>query len=90
MDKLARAVVLATLPAVLRWSGYVQPTDASLIPMQPPSALRALRILISVVPTVLLCLSIVVAWFYPLTRQRYAEIRRSLANRSAAARKEEA
>jgi len=81
VDKLARAGVLALLPAVLRWSGYVQPTSTDPTPSQPASALNALRFLISVLPAALLMASIVVAWFYPITRQRYAEIRRELAHR---------
>jgi len=83
VDKLARAGVLALLPAVLRWAGYVQPTDADLTPSQPTSALNALRFLISVVPAILLGLSILVAWFYPITRERYAEIRERLTHRIA-------
>lgn len=80
-DKLARAGVLALLPAVLRWSGYVQPTDDNPIPHQPASVLTALRLLMSILPALLLLASIVVAWFYPVTRQRYAEIRRELDRR---------
>ena len=80
-DKLARAVILALLPAVLAWSGYVQPTDVNPAPAQPATALTALRLLMSVLPAVLLAASVVVAWRYPLTRQRYAEIRLEIARR---------
>jgi GPH family glycoside/pentoside/hexuronide:cation symporter len=81
VDKLARAGVMALLLAILRWSGYVQPTDDNPIPVQPGSALIALRLLMSVFPALLLGASIVVAWFYPLTRERYEEVRRELALR---------
>ncbi len=80
-DKLARAIVLALLPATLRWSGYVQPSTSDPFPVQPPSALLALRLLISLFPAMLLVASIIVAWGYPLTRQRYAEIRQELNRR---------
>ena len=83
VQTLAQAGVLALLPAVLRWSGYVQPTAADPTPPQPASALTALRLLISVLPALLLAASIVVAWFYPITRQRYAEIRQELTRRQA-------
>jgi len=63
----------------LHWSGYVQPTAADPTPHQPASALNALRLVISILPAVLLAASIVVAWFYPITRKRYAEISRELA-----------
>ncbi|MBN1811694.1 MAG: MFS transporter [Anaerolineae bacterium] len=78
VSKLAQAVVLGLLPAVLRWSGYIQPTAQNPTPAQPAAALNALRLLIAILPALLLAASIVVAWFYPLTRQRHAEIRREL------------
>jgi GPH family glycoside/pentoside/hexuronide:cation symporter len=81
VDKLARAVVLALIPVALRWSSYVQPSDDNPIPAQPASALTALRLLVSTFPALLLCASIVVAWFYPITRQRYSEIQRELEHR---------
>lgn len=84
-DKLARAGVMALLPAVLRWSGYIQPTDADPTPLQPASALTAVRLLMSLFPTVLLVASIIVAWRYPITRRRYAEMRDELARRRRAA-----
>ncbi len=83
IDKLARMVVLALLPIVLSWARYVQPTDADPFPAQPASALTALRIFVSVVPAVVLGISIVVAYFYPITRAKYAEIQRQLAEQRA-------
>jgi GPH family glycoside/pentoside/hexuronide:cation symporter len=43
-----------------------------------------LRVVIGPVPAVLLCLGIVFAYFYPLTRAKYAEIVRELERRRAA------
>jgi GPH family glycoside/pentoside/hexuronide:cation symporter len=83
IDKLARMLALAVLPMVLRWTGYVQPEASVAQPVQPPSALMALRIFVSVVPAVLLALSIAVARVYPLTRARYGEIQRELEARRA-------
>lgn len=83
VDKLARMVVLAMLPIVLSWAKYVQPTDADPFPAQPASALTALRIFVSVVPAVVLGISIVVAYFYPITRAKYAEIQRQLTEQRA-------
>ena len=71
--------LVALLPAASRWSGYVQPTAADPAPLQPASALSALRLVISAFPALLLMASVVVAWFYPITRRRYAEISRELA-----------
>jgi GPH family glycoside/pentoside/hexuronide:cation symporter len=81
IDKLARMAALAVLPLVLRWARYVQPTVANPTPIQPASALMALRIFVSVVPALLLIASIPVARAYPLTRERYEEIRQTLVRR---------
>jgi len=94
IDKLARSVVLALLPAVLSWTGYVQPTLANSAPVQPLSALTSMRVMISFFPAALLVISIVVAWNYPITRRRYARIRKGLerrrASRHAARQKQQA
>jgi GPH family glycoside/pentoside/hexuronide:cation symporter len=77
--KLSTALVLALVGLVLSWSGYVEGAEA-----QTSSALTALRLLIALVPTLLLVTACVIAWFYPLTRQRHAEISRELARRRSA------
>ena len=46
--------------------------------------LTAIRILISVVPAIILLASILIAWAYPLTRQKHAEIQKELRQRRAA------
>ncbi|MBN1260475.1 MAG: MFS transporter [Anaerolineae bacterium] len=81
IDKLARMLVLAILPAILRAAHYIQPSEANPFPSQPASALQALRILVSFVPAILLLASLVVAWYYPLTRSRYQEIQQELSER---------
>jgi GPH family glycoside/pentoside/hexuronide:cation symporter len=79
--KLGQTAVLALLPMVLRWSGYIRPGPENPKPIQPYLALLTLRLLIAVMPALLLGASMVVAWFYPLTRQRHAEIRQELETR---------
>jgi GPH family glycoside/pentoside/hexuronide:cation symporter len=61
---------------VLAWSGYQEGAV-----VQSPTALTAIRLMIALAPTVLLIVACVVAWFYPLTRERHAEISRELAQR---------
>ena len=78
IDKLARMIALATLPLVLRWANYVQPTDANPMPGQPDSALLALRVLVSFAPAVLLLISIPVARAHPMTRARHSELTAAL------------
>jgi glycoside/pentoside/hexuronide:cation symporter, GPH family len=81
VDKLARMIALSTLPLVLRWADYVQPTDAEPLPAQPDSALLALRVLVSFAPAALLLLSVPVARAHPMTRARHREITAELAAR---------
>ncbi|UCC62930.1 MAG: MFS transporter [Anaerolineae bacterium] len=77
--KLSTALVLSLVGPVLAWSGYKEGAA-----VQAPAALTAIRLLIALVPTLLLVTACVVAWFYPLTRQRHAEILDELARRRAA------
>jgi GPH family glycoside/pentoside/hexuronide:cation symporter len=51
---------------------------------QPASALLGLRLVIGPIPALLLCLGIVFALRYPLTRQQHAEVVAELARRRAA------
>jgi GPH family glycoside/pentoside/hexuronide:cation symporter len=63
----------------LGWAGYV--------PNQPQStrALWAIRSLVGPIPAVLLTFGILLAAFYPLTRERHAHLREELAQRRVVA-----
>ena len=69
---------VAVVPLVLQFTGY----EAN-VAEQPSSVLWGLRILMGPVPAVLLCLGILCAIRYPLSRERYAEILRELEERRA-------
>lgn len=78
--KLATALAIFIVTRVLAASGFVSSTGGSLgETAQPESALIALRVLVGVVPSVMLVLSIVVAWRYPLSKQAHQELLRQLA-----------
>jgi len=81
VDKLARSIVLFLVPAILSWTGYVQPSEANPDPVQPMAAMTALRVLISVGPAILLGASVIVASRYPITRKRHARLLRRLQER---------
>ena len=51
--------------------------------MQPASALTAIRWLIGPFGAALLFSAVAMAWFYPLTRERHAKIRRLLGRRKS-------
>jgi glycoside/pentoside/hexuronide:cation symporter, GPH family len=74
---IAVAIVLQSLG----WAGYVPPSDAVPLPMQPDNVLLAIRASIGPVPTVALLIGMVLVYFYPITRDVHAEIRLKLHER---------
>lgn len=83
LQKLGIALALWILGIALGWSGYISPTDAVAIPVQPESALAAIRLFVGPVPALILACSLVIAWFYPVSRQRHTDMRDALAKRNA-------
>jgi GPH family glycoside/pentoside/hexuronide:cation symporter len=85
--KLATALAIFVVTRVLAASGFVSGTGGSLAGVtQPDSALVALRILVGVVPSVMLVLSIVVAWRYPLSKEAHRALLRQLEQKRLEAR----
>jgi GPH family glycoside/pentoside/hexuronide:cation symporter len=78
IHKVALSLAVLVVPLVLQFAGY-----QANIAEQTPSALLGLRILMGPVPAVLLCLGILCAIRYPLTRERYTQILRELEERRA-------
>jgi GPH family glycoside/pentoside/hexuronide:cation symporter len=76
MQKVASSVALPMVLLVLQVTGYV-PNAAT----QPASAQMGIRIVVGPIPAALLCLGILFALFYPLSRESHAEIRRQLEKR---------
>jgi GPH family glycoside/pentoside/hexuronide:cation symporter len=76
---IRKATTSLAVPAVgliLQFTGYV-PNAAQ----QPPSALLGIRIVIGPIPAVLLCVGILFAMRYPLSREAYADISQELERR---------
>jgi GPH family glycoside/pentoside/hexuronide:cation symporter len=68
------AVPLALL--LLEFTGYVPNA-----PQQPANALWGIRIAIGPIPAALLCIGILFAFKYPLTREQYAQVAQELESR---------
>ncbi|MCP4426373.1 MAG: MFS transporter [Chloroflexi bacterium] len=81
--KLASAVAIFIVGQTLSATGFISGTTGSAYIAQPESALLALRIFVGAVPAIMLALSVLVAWRYPLNRERHEAIRRQLAERRA-------
>ena len=79
--KVTGAVAIFFALQVLNWFGYQAPPEGVTQVSQSPVTLSAIRWLTGPVGAVLLISSIAVAWYYPLTRERHARIRRLLEKR---------
>jgi len=65
----------------LETSGFKPRIPGEAIPLQPDSALIAIRLAIAPLPAFFLIISLILAYFYPITRQVHAEILDQLATR---------
>lgn len=81
--KLTGAGAIFLALQVLGWFGYQAPPPDAVAFQQPPQALQAIRVLTGPIGALLLLSAVVMAWFYPITRERHARIRRLLARRRA-------
>lgn len=77
--KLTGAFAIFFALQVLGWFNYQAPPEGVIQFSQSPETLTAIRWLTGPVPALLLVSVIAVTWFYPLTRERHARIRRLLA-----------
>jgi GPH family glycoside/pentoside/hexuronide:cation symporter len=82
LRKLTGAIAIFVALQVLGWFEYQSPPEGVTSFQQSPVALLAIRILTGPLGSILLFSSIIVAWFYPLTREKHTRIRKLLARRS--------
>ena len=81
--KLTGALVIFITLQLLGWSGYVSPPEGSLQFTQTDLALRMIRLLVSPFGAAVLCGTILLAWLFPLSREKYARIQKLLEQRRA-------
>ncbi len=81
MRKLTGAFSIFLALQVLGWFGYQAPPEGTIQFSQSATTLWAIRILTGPMGAVLLISAIVVAWFYPLSREQHTRIRRLLLRR---------
>jgi GPH family glycoside/pentoside/hexuronide:cation symporter len=79
LQKVGLAGGLLVVGYALELSGFVSGSAT-----QPAAALWAIRVFIGPVPMVLLLAALVLAYFYPISRQKHAEILLQLAERHRA------
>ncbi len=73
VQKIGLAIALFLVLRALDFAGYISSAGAS-APHQPESALLAIRLAIGPLPTVCLIFGLILAYFYPITREAHAEI----------------
>ena len=79
--KLTGALAIFIGLQVLGWFDYQAPPEGATVFTQSETALNAIRFLIGPFGAILLFSAVTMAWFYPLTRERHARIRRLLEQR---------
>ena len=83
-QKLATALALWGMGQALAFTGYITPDGSGILPIQPESAVQAIRVFTGPIPAVLLILAVLFAWKYPITREAHMSTLQELSNRDAA------
>ena len=78
LQKLGLALALLLVGQALEFSGFIERLPGEPIPIQPESALLAIRIAIAPLPTIFLIIGLVLTYFYPITKEVHADIRLQL------------
>jgi GPH family glycoside/pentoside/hexuronide:cation symporter len=81
--KLTGALIIFVTLQLLGRSGYISPPEGTLQFNQTDSALQMIRLLVSPFGAMVLCGTVILAWLFPLTREKYARIQKLLAQRRA-------
>lgn len=79
--KSTGALVIFLTLQLLGWSGYRPPPQGSVQFSQPDRVLGMIRLLVSPIGATLLIGTIILAYFYPLSREKHSRIRRLLKKR---------
>ncbi|WP_455382192.1 MFS transporter, partial [Salinispira pacifica] len=79
--KVASAVAIAGASALLGLFGYIETTASQAVVVQPSTAVTAIRVLLGVGPGLFFVLSALFVHRLPISRERFEEITRALAER---------
>lgn len=74
LQKLGLALGLFLVSQALEKSGFKEAVVGQSLPIQPDSALQAIRFAVGPLPMLFLICGLVLAYFYPITREKHAEI----------------
>jgi glycoside/pentoside/hexuronide:cation symporter, GPH family len=74
LQKVGLAIGLFVVGQALDLAGFIESVPGQPPPVQPESALTAIRVAIGPMPTLALLAGLVLAYFYPISREVHAEI----------------
>jgi glycoside/pentoside/hexuronide:cation symporter, GPH family len=86
LQKLVLAAALAIVGQTLQLAGFISQQAGQPEPVQPMAALEAIRWMVGPLPALVLAIGIALAYFYPITKEKHAEIVLQLAERKYGAR----
>jgi GPH family glycoside/pentoside/hexuronide:cation symporter len=78
LQKFGLALALLLVGQALDLAGFIERPPGGEIPVQPESALLAIRIAVGPLPTIALVCGVILAYFYPITKEVHDEIRLNL------------
>ncbi len=84
LQKVGLALGLFLVGIALEASGFIEQIPGQPVPVQPESALWAIRLAIAPLPAFFLTIGLILAYFYPITKEFHQEIRLKLAERKQA------
>lgn len=73
-QKVCRGMGLFLIGLALKQTGFRESVAGQPLPQQPAAALEAIHWVTAILPIVLLLISLVLVYFYPISREVYAEI----------------
>jgi glycoside/pentoside/hexuronide:cation symporter, GPH family len=81
LQKICLGLAVNQVLQSLGSNGYIKPTEAIPLPEQPQAVLDVIRQVVGLLPAVALLIGMGLAYFYPITKERHAEIMLRLAER---------
>ncbi len=81
LQKVGLALGLFLVGIALDASGFIRTVAGEAPPIQPSSALLTIRLVVAPLPAIILVIGIILAYFYPITREYHTQIRLKLAQR---------
>jgi glycoside/pentoside/hexuronide:cation symporter, GPH family len=81
LQKFGLALAIFLVGSALELAGFIEQPPGGEVLVQPESALLAIRIAIAPLPAFFLIAGVILAYFYPITREVHAEIRLKLQER---------